>query len=337
MKVKVWHILIVILILIALVFVCWYFLIYQKLNKHGTCLGEDEMVEYALDPLAAPNLRLPSHPTTTIVIKDTKNVKETFHFVINNIDSSVGALEVHKCGVYVIRGEDFDSYEGYYRKKAFWRYKYDGSVDLIISSDEFKNYSPIFRINSSETMISLNRQLVNDLPPDAVVIREIKAEGPKNIKIVSVSNLLQEETDLVEPRDIGVSGWSSDGRYLWGGSSSQIDVVYFRIDVNNDDIEIFSMPSDATHHGPPNFNTGYIAYTYGPPWVGIEEDAQKIYDEWARQGNKNTLFLYNLFTKEKKMIFSTEDSAWNFKERWLSDTELEYYLPDGERKIYLIK
>lgn len=49
------------------------------------------------------------------------------------------------------------------------------------------------------------------------------------------------------------------------------------------------------------------------------------------------LYIENLFIKERRFIASTTEPLWYFKPIWISDTELEYELPSGEKKIYKIK
>jgi len=45
-----------------------------------------------------------------------------------------------------------------------------------------------------------------------------------------------------------------------------------------------------------------------------------------------------LFTKEDRLIESTkEDPIWFYKPEWISENELEYELPSGEKKIYNIE
>ncbi len=73
-------------------------------------------------------------------------------------------------------------------------------------------------------------------------------------------------------------------------------------------------------------------------YVGNNGDFDEVNKEkWLKEGKKSGLFLYNLFTKEKIFIVSVEEPLWWFKSNWLSDTELEYELPTGEKKIYKIQ
>ena len=88
----------------------------------------------------------------------------------------------------------------------------------------------------------------------------------------------------------------------------------------------------------PNYTTGWMPYAPDTVWTGIVEITEEIRREAKARGQTSSLHLYNLFTKEQIKIDETAiDPIWNFGPPiWISDTELEYKLPDGGKRVYQI-
>lgn len=84
-----------------------------------------------------------------------------------------------------------------------------------------------------------------------------------------------------------------------------------------------------------NFNNFYLAYVDIPTFVGIQEVYEQIIEKAKKDGKQKNLYLYNLRTKERVKVAST-DPEKRFNIKWLSDTELQYELASGEKKIYKI-
>lgn len=312
--------------------------------SHNPCLADDEIADfdYNLAQYESTGVKLPDNATTTIFVKNKNTNEELFRFTINNVPVHSPSIEIHKCGVYVIRNFDLDEEKGFYKRKELWYYQYDGSKRMLIGNESRKNHLYSFsgfRVDPSESFLALDRAYLGH-SDHAVVIKKLKTSQLEDILTIKPDDIWQRYPQLNKERNIGVVGWSSDGKYFWGASQSQTDTTYFRININDknkESLEVFVMPDDAVHHGPPRLDTGYIWYIYGPPWLGFYELQQEAYKEWKKAGNKKTLFLYNLFTKEKIKLVEVDDPSWNFMPRWLSDTELRYRILPGEIKIYKIK
>ena len=80
-----------------------------------------------------------------------------------------------------------------------------------------------------------------------------------------------------------------------------------------------------------NFQNLHLAYVDIPTFTGFQEVYEQIIKEAKREGKLKNLFVYNLRTKEKIKITSA-DPEWRFDINWLSDTELQYELPSGEKE-----
>lgn len=306
----------------------------------SSCLTSDEIADfdYNIDLYSSRGVKIPYQSTTTIYIRNKNTNKEIFRFTISDVYTNSDSLEIHKCGVYVIRNFDLDEKKDFYKRHELWRYTFNGEGKILMNNEELLPYDPIVRVDLFENYLALTQYYLGH-PDHAIVIKNLKIPQLEDILIIRPIDIWQNSPQLNKERRIGVVGWSKNGKYLWGGSESQTDYAYFRINIDDREkknLEVFPMPDDAVNYGPPQVDTGYIWYIYGPVWTGIHEISEQIYEEWRKENKKENLYLYNLFTKEKFLLSSIDDPSWNFKPKWISDTELEYELPTGERKIYKI-
>lgn len=315
----------------------------NKEPSRQPCLSDNEIADfdYKAGLYDSTGVKLPSNATTTIFIKDKNTNEELFRFTITDVEINSPSLEIHKCGVYVMRNFDFDKKEGIHKRHELWRYTYDKKSEIILTNEVFfKIYGLSFLIDPSENYLTLTRYYQGH-PDHAVVVKNLKTSQLEDVLIIRPDDIWQKLLQLRKERDVEAIGWSGDGKYLWGGSQQNLtDTAYFRININDknkETLEVFPMPEDAVHYGPPRVDIGYIWYIYGAPWVGFYEMGEKIYDEWQKEGKKEILYLYNLFTKEKITLAAADDPRWTFKPRWLSDNKLRYQIPSGETKIYEIK
>ena len=115
------------------------------------------------------------------------------------------------------------------------------------------------------------------------------------------------------------------------------EIAYLRILRDLWKLDVLPVPSGTSGGTALNPEYGYVTYDTGPGWIGIDVIAEQVYDEWRKEGKKIDFYLYNLFTKEKTLLATIDDPSWSFKPQWLSDTELRYELPTGEKKIYKIE
>ena len=114
-------------------------------------------------------------------------------------------------------------------------------------------------------------------------------------------------------------------------------LAFFRIEAGIWKWEIFEAPQGTMGGDALNPELGYTTYNTGAPWTGSQELNEEIKKQWQEQGKIASFYLYNLFTKKQILLATTTDPIWYFKPRWLSDTELQYYIPSGEKKVYKIE
>jgi len=53
-------------------------------------------------------------------------------------------------------------------------------------------------------------------------------------------------------------------------------------------------------------------------------------------GLKSELHLRHLPTGKDILVASVDEPLWRFSPKWISDTELEYTLPSGAKKTFVI-
>ncbi|MCK4354910.1 hypothetical protein KAW43_00970 [Candidatus Parcubacteria bacterium] len=246
---------------------------------------------------------------------------------------------MHKCGVYAIRTFNYDyqkkiPLENY--RRELWRYNYNGKGKALIASYakwSFENILGDFRVDPTENYVVLERGYLGS-PDYALVIKVL--ETKEDVFVLTLDEILEKHSDI-EPGSFGLGIWTPDGKYLWGDIYvGAYETAYYRVEMGTWKTDILSMPSDLPSGAERAWNfKGWLAYVDMTSFTGFGGVVEQMEEEARQRGEMKNLWIYNLFTKEKIKIASS-DPSWRFKPKWLSDTELEYELPSGERKIYEI-
>jgi len=352
MNMKKWKNTIIVLIFLILVLISGtiYFSLFYKPGEdtkkivRNVCLSNDEIADYPLNEKYNPQLKIPKELPVVISVRDKKTYEEKFKFEIADVLlNHYHPIETHTCGVYTIRMLNYDPQEtiqvpGF--KKELWRYDYNGMSENILTfaeNDTFGTYhlfyNDDFRIDPSESHLVLKRSYLGH-SDYALVIKSLKTKD--NIFELVYEKFLKQYPKLMGT--IGLKQWTKDGGYFWGEIFAGADVLAFlRIKRDTWKIEVLPVPQGTMGGDALNSELGYVTYDNGPPWTGDYEFDLLIKEEWQEQGKTVSFYLYNLFTEEEILLTTTNDPLWSFKPKWISDTELEYYLSSGERKIYRIE
>ena len=232
-----------------------------------------------------------------------------------------------------------------------WRYDYNGVANkILVLSGESEtgvpdaggvpgklysfNYSFDFVTDPNEQYLVLEKSYLGK-DDYALVIKELNTL--KDLLVLNLKDVLRQHPDVI-PGSFGLGRWSDDGKYLYGDIfQGALSTAYYVIKAETWKVDIYAAPSDilAGVERAINFQNLHLAYVDIPTFTGFQEVYEQIIKEAKREGKLKNLFVYNLRTKEKIKITSA-DPEWRFDINWLSDTELQYELPSGEKKIYKI-
>ncbi|MFN3301680.1 MAG: hypothetical protein ACK413_01455 [Patescibacteria group bacterium] len=328
-------------IIIVIMTVSWL-ISYQQRRKifsgaPSGCLRENETVSYEI------KRKENAVSTADIIVINKNNNKEKYRFQIElPLSDHYHPIEIHRCGVYAVRSFNYDynihtSLPGY--KTELWKYDYKGNGEKIILLAEdilgnLKGYkyffSSDFRVDSQEKYIVL----IKNYPQKedySLVIKDLATK--EDVFVLLAKSISQQYPNIVGVFDM--LKWTNDSRYFWGSISDGAYVNgYFRIDTQNWKVDIFEAPEGAMGGSDLNVNTGYLTIQPGQVWTGFSEIEEELKEEYRKEGKKSSLYIYNLFSKEKILIDETDEPLWWFEAEWLSDNELQYKMPNGEKKIY---
>lgn len=340
-------ILIVFVLVLVLIGIIYFysvkvFLIKKQTEKqaekitHGPCLTDDESADYAIENRGL----IGGIVKVNVQSKEGNYVVKSF--TIDDVFKNYHPVELRRCGIYVIRMFNYnpDKVEqnpGY--KDEIWKYDYAGNgASLVLLSEkpkEFISYfSPDFRIDPNEKYLVLEKSYLGQ-DDYALVIKDLNTK--ENLLVLNLKDILAKYPDVI-PGSFGLGSWSKDGKYLYGDLfQGDLSTAYYRIEAETWKTEIFPAPPDILTgvERAINFEKLYLAYVDIPIFTGVQEVYEQIIEKAKKEGKQKNLYLYNLITKEKIRIASTEPE-WRFNLKWISDTELEYELLTGEKKIYKI-
>jgi len=204
-------IILVILLLISLLIGAIYLAKVLPANKqeeekserisHSPCLSDDEIAEYLIDDKYAVELKYPKFPLTINVKDKNNNNKIKLTFQINNVRESYHPIELHKCGVYVVRIFNYNPNKtkqdpGY--KEELWEYDYNGNGRAILLLAEkpkefISYYSPDFRIDSSESYLFLIQSYLGQ-SDYALVVKDLKTK--EDVFVLTLEEVLKKYPDI---------------------------------------------------------------------------------------------------------------------------------------------
>lgn len=312
----------------------------EKEFKSASCLTEDEMVEYKIEN--KKRISGDSEALVQISVADKKTNFHKYRFQIDNVRKHYHPFEIYNCGVYITRMFNYDPRKegnqepGY--KEELWKYNYDGSgKPLILFAEkpkEFISYfSPDFRVDPSEHYIVLLKGYLGSLDY-ALVIKDLKTL--EDAFVLPMTEIEKQNKEIIG--NLELDSWTRDGRYFWAATHyGAVSLGFIRIDTQNWTSGIFPAPENVLGGDALNIENGYITAHPGNVWYGVEEIEQEEKAKRRKEGIGTELYIHNLFTGERQFIAKTDEPLWFFKPKWISESELEYESPSGEKNIYEIK
>lgn len=306
----------------------------QNQNK---CLDENKEVSYKMEEKNSVLVDV------MVSVNDKLSKRESLFFNIEDVYKNSSSIVAHKCGFYVIRFLNYNSQKskqdpGF--KAELWKYKYNKMGSSLITLSEKKennlfigNYSYNFRIDHQEKYLILEKGYLGK-DDYSLVIKDLNTK--EDVFVLLAKDIVNQYPNVVG--NFGLDAWTDDDRYFWGDIfDGAYSVAYFRIDTRDWKYTIFEAPDGSMGGMPFNINTGYVPLQPGLVWTGDVELTEDIKKRDRNEGKKSSLYLYNVSTKEKILIETTDEPQFFFKPEWLSDTELQYEMPSDEKKVYKIK
>ncbi|OHA45975.1 MAG: hypothetical protein A3A80_00260 [Candidatus Terrybacteria bacterium RIFCSPLOWO2_01_FULL_44_24] len=302
-------------------------------------MNENEIAEYEKLPEEKGK-----ETQARIIIRDKDTHEEISSFIIELVSPNhYHPIEIHQCGVYAARSFGYDyknrrPQPNYSAEIA--RYYFDGSVESIaelgtsINGVYNKVFQNDFRIDPEELFVVLVKGFGGEAGY-ALVFRNLDSKS--DAYSATFSELKNRFTFIDGEFDF--YDWARDGKYFWGNFSIGADVsAIFRINKLNWTLEIFRAPIGTKGGDILNMEKGYITYYDGSPWTGDADLDKQLEDKWIKEGRQIHFYIYDLFNQKSIRLATIKDPAWQFRAKWLSDTELEYYVPPepGTRRVYTI-
>lgn len=318
----------------------------QKLLTGTRCLKDTEKAVYEILEEGRPGkVRVNVVDTvasTTVWSKD---------FSIPSTSHSRAYL-LHRCHFYLHERDGFNPENGEVDPGYFWgllQHKYfseDGGKRVVTfaenssgkSQDSKVFYGTTYSISDGENYASLERSTLSK-PDYALVIKNIETGADEYI--LTLAEVLKEHPEAAGSFDVGKWVTRPDGEYLktviYDGAR---ELAYIYIKADTWETEIFETPTDlmaGVEGAIPPF-APLLAYTDVIVWAGFAEMTEQLIDEQISSGQKKHLIVANLKTGKKAVIETVPIiKSHRFKMTWLSDTELEYTMPDGTKKTYQVE
>jgi len=302
---------------------------------HSPCLGDDEVANYKINKKGVINADI------VIDIVDKTDSVVVFSFNIDGVFKSYHPIELYRCGVYVMKMFNYDvdkikQEEGF--RIELWKYNYSGKGEpltlLAEKPKEFTaSYDADFRVDPMEVYIALVQSYSKI--PENIGYYFKNQQTHKDSFTLPYSSILKINPSL--EGYLGLENWTKSGSYFWEDiSAGAFRLGFVRIKRDSWEYDVLSAPEGTLGGTAFNPEYGYLTYDTGPGWIGIDVITEQVHDEWRKAGKIVELHLYNLFTKKDILLTTSTEPSWNGKPQWISDTELEYILPNGDKKVYKI-
>ncbi len=191
-------------------------------------------------------------------------------------------------------------------------------------------FSSDFRISPQEKYLALKKGYLGK-DDYAIVVKDLKTK--EDVFVLPMTEIKKKNPKITGR--IRFNDWARDGRYFWADMhTGAITLGFIRVDTKNWTYDLFPAPKDVLGGDALNLENGYITVHPGNVWFGVVELNEREKEKRRKQGIGTELYIQNLATGERHFVAKTDEPLWYFKPRWLSDTELEYALPGGEKRVY---
>ncbi len=229
---------------------------------------------------------------------------------------------------------------------SLWQYTYTGEgkkiLDFTKRKDEYNSYFIYnlgYSIDPKERYVALSHGFMSGGDEYKDIFLYIKnLETLKDIAKVDLKNdVFAKYSDIYGDVMFENSHWSDDEKYFLVPFNDQADVTgYVRVNLNDGTYQVYDSYPGTMGGDQINVNTGWTTFDDGPEWSGWKQIEEEVRDEWRKEGIKVNFGIYNIYTKEKRIIEQVDDTTHWHEPRWVDDNTLEYLSINGEKKIYTI-
>ena len=296
-------------------------------NNQSFCLKENEVAEYALQQSETKD----ELSKVTVTVKSIIDDSTSRSFSTDIFDPGLyHPIELYTCGVYFLRGENYDPRDGRVLKgfrSALWKFDYNGKGEELLPH---KYYTRDFRVSPDEKYTVLVDSYNG--------ILDIKNNETKDSALtVKVSDIRAQNQNI--HGSLGLVNWTADGRYFWADLFEEAyEVAWIRVDTNDWSYGVYEAPEGILGGYPLDINTGWVPVVPGAFWTGSADDTDIIRDERDQTGwTTSSLYLYNVITKEKLRVHTENDPVWDgWPIKWLDQNTLQYTLPDKTKETFTL-
>jgi hypothetical protein len=304
--------------------------------NHPTCLQEGETAKWVKVNEKS------SDGIFKVIISDDKNSPKG-EVTLDVWRTHRDPIELRSCGMYAIRRLNYDSTKtkqgpGY--RVELWKYQYDGSGKKILLLQEVKQdgkfilyYNADFRVSPEEKYIALEKGYTGQEGHGLIIM------NPDNLKDIFYYDVhALSASGIVRPfGGLNLLSWSPDSKYFWASVSDGPEVsAYLRVDLQSEEPLVLTPPSGTGNGNALNTSLGLVT-TGEMAWTGVAEETKKLSDQWREEGKKSKVWVYDLYNKKiVTELGESDDPTWWGQPQWISTSQLQYILPDGTKKVWIV-
>jgi hypothetical protein len=270
----------------------------------------------------------------TIIVNDVK---------LNSLGSTFTKT---KCHFYTTKFKNVTREPKTSYDASLWRYTYTGEGEKILDFtrriDQYNSffiYNLGYSIEPNERYIVLSHGFMSGGEDYKDIILYVKdIETLKDVAVVDLKNdVFGKNSDIYGDILFENAHWSKDGKYFLVPFHDQADVTgYIRVNLIDGSYDVYDAYLGTMAGDQININTGWTTFDDGPEWSGWSDIEESNRDEWRAKGIKVNFGIYNIYTKEKRIIEQVDDTTHWHEPRWIDDNTLEYLSITGQKKVYTI-
>jgi hypothetical protein len=321
----------------------------QPVQETALCLTADQKESYA-------TALVDGEWQATVLVNDVRTGKVLWSQAYREDGASEeNGVSVNRCHFYMIRAFNMDAHTMKQHANfsmEVWRYDYfDGTPKqrvISLASNKTGNdadyqgyYGYSFTIDPTEHYIALERGYPGS---DNHALAVVDIATSKEVYALAMPDILKTHPDADGSFSSGKWVTRPDGIYLKGNIfvASQLTAFYYiKHDTKSGawNSTIYETPADyraGVERSAPPF-APYLAYTDVVVWTGDAEIRDQLIQDQIRAGKQKHLIVANLITGATTTIATTPIIPdHNFRPTWLDDNTLQYTLPDGTKKTYVM-